>query len=133
MEAHVIPIEIEGPPVAAARPRITRFGSYNPQKDLMKQVAWEIKKQWRDKPLTGPLFVRMEFHVALPASWSKKKKQALLGQPKPTKPDLSNYIKFIEDAANGILWEDDNQIVQLEAKKLYASTPKTIMLVDFAS
>lgn len=36
--------------------------------------------------------------------------------------DLSNYVKAIEDAANGILWLDDYQIVEY----------RTVQIVDYS-
>ncbi len=37
------------------------------------------------------------------------------------RPDLDNYFKLIADAANGILWKDDGQIVEMLVRKLYAA------------
>jgi hypothetical protein len=45
------------------------------------------------------------------------------------KPDLSNLIKFYEDCANGILFHDDKQIVELKSKKKYSLNPRTVITV----
>ncbi|MBF0342774.1 MAG: RusA family crossover junction endodeoxyribonuclease, partial [Nitrospirae bacterium] len=69
-----------------------------------------------------PLFMSLMFYVPRPQSHTNKR-----GQPTkawrayPTsKPDLSNYIKGIEDALNGIAYHDDAQIVSESPHKRYA-------------
>lgn len=49
-----------------------------------------------------------------------------LSRPKTTKlshpkPDVDNYAKSVLDAANGILWDDDSQIVDLRVTKEWAA------------
>lgn len=46
------------------------------------------------------------------------------------KPDLSNLVKFYEDAGNGILWHDDSQISSLTTKKILAINPITIITIE---
>lgn len=42
--------------------------------------------------------------------------------PSPiVKPDVSNLVKLVEDAANGVIWHDDSAIVYLTASKQWAS------------
>lgn len=38
-----------------------------------------------------------------------------------SRPDLTNLIKIIEDACNGIIYKDDSQIVRLISEKRYGS------------
>jgi len=45
------------------------------------------------------------------------------------KPDASNLVKIIEDAANGILWHDDCQIVRLTARKEWGLPARTELWV----
>ena len=45
------------------------------------------------------------------------------------KPDLSNLIKFIEDAFNNVLWKDDALISYMFATKKYSFEPKTMIFV----
>jgi Holliday junction resolvase RusA-like endonuclease len=63
---------------------------------------------------TGPLDVYVDFFRQRPKSLSKKKRWPV------SRPDLSNYLKLIEDALNGLLWEDDSQIVSCVLCKVYA-------------
>lgn len=72
----------------------------------------------------GDKAVKIEIYVyrKVQKSLSKKKKtQALLGAILPTtKPDLDNQIKTILDALNGHAFDDDSQIVQIGARKVYS-------------
>lgn len=65
----------------------------------------------------------LEVHVFLPIpkAWSKKKKrQAQMGELRSAgKPDLSNYIKQVEDVCTGVFWTDDKLVVGVRAGKHY--------------
>ena len=54
-----------------------------------------------------------------------KKRPQALQSPHTAKPDLSNMIKFIEDVCKGIVYNDDEQIVQITAYKRYDLEPRT--------
>lgn len=64
-----------------------------------KAVAWEIRNQYRGKPLEGPVAVEMTF-------WWKNKRK-----------DIDSSIKATLDACTGILWLDDRQVVDLHVWK----------------
>ena len=130
--------EFDIEPVEQARPRATRFGKgirlYDPKKVTVfkRQLGMLAKQQMLDRglePYDGPLEVCMVFYRPVQASLSgKERARWLSGVHRPTvKPDLSNYIKALEDALNGILWVDDNLIISLEAKKYYAEQPHLIV------
>ena len=132
--------EFDIEPVEQARPRATRMGKgirvYDPKKVTVfkRQLGMLAKQQMLDRgmePFDGPLEVCMEFHRPVQASISQKERsRRLSGVHRPTvKPDLSNYIKALEDALNGILWVDDNLIISLEAKKFYAEQPRLVVEV----
>lgn len=122
--------EIE--PVEQARPRATRMGRGIRLYDLKKvsvykkQLAMMCKFQYKQEPLTGPLKVEMNFFRHVQSSVSKKeRKLRLSGSHRPVvKPDTDNYIKSTLDGLNGLLWEDDNQIVDLIAHKYYSDNPR---------
>lgn len=122
--------EIE--PVEQARPRATRIGRgirlYDPKKVSVykKQLAMMCKFQYKQAPLTGPLMVELNFFRHIQSSISKKERALRLsGSRRPVvKPDTDNYIKSTLDGLNGLLWEDDNQIVDLVAHKYYSDKPR---------
>ena len=122
--------EIE--PVEQARPRATRMGRgirlYDPKKVSVykKQLAMMCKFQYKQEPLTGPLKVELNFFRHVQSSLSKKERALRLsGSHRPVvKPDTDNYIKSTLDGLNGLLWEDDNQIVDLIAHKYYSDNPR---------
>lgn len=122
--------EIE--PVEQARPRATRMGRgirlYDPKKVSVykKQLAMMCQFQYKQAPLTGPLMVELNFFRHVQASLSKKERALRLsGSHRPVvKPDTDNYIKSTLDGLNGLLWEDDNQIVDLVAHKYYSDKPR---------
>ena len=119
-------------PVEQARPRATRMGRgirlYDPKKVSVykKQLAMMCKFQYKDQPLSGQLIVNLKFYRHVQSSVSKKeRKLRLIGAHRPTvKPDVDNYIKSTLDGLNGLLWEDDNQIVKIVAEKYYSDHPR---------
>lgn len=126
--------EFDIEPVEQARPRATRMGKgirlYDPKKVTVfkRKLGMLAKQQMLDRglePFDGPLEVCMEFHRPVQASISRKERdRRLSGVHRPmVKPDLSNYIKALEDGLNGILWVDDNLIVSLQADKFYSERP----------
>ena len=60
--------------------------------------------------------------VRTPSSWSKKRQDLAANAYllPTTRPDTDNYIKLVTDAMNGIVYEDDNQIIAIQAAKFYA-------------
>lgn len=125
-------------PVEQARPRATRMGRgirlYDPKKVSVykKQLAMMCKFQYKDQPLSGQLTVNLKFYRHVQSSVSKKeRKLRLTGAHRPTvKPDVDNYIKSTLDGLNGLLWEDDNQIVSLHAEKYYSERPRVEIEVE---
>lgn len=80
-------------------------------------------------PMQGPVSLSVQFHQKVPPSWPRLKRQrAIECEIWPTsRPDLSNLVKSIEDACNGILFEDDAQIVSLQVLKIYSHEPGVLI------
>lgn len=127
----MLEIVIGGAPLGQSRPRVTRFGTYSPQKKIKQSVELQMLAQLSKiphfVPLSCPLRAEFEFHMPIPKSWSKRKKENAPATPHLVKPDVSNMIKFYEDIGNGILYADDKQIVEVSAEKFYSDEPKAIM------
>ncbi len=110
---------ILGKPIPLARPRLTRHGVYDSQKIQKENVAVELKLQHDGQPKWhGPVHLHITFFMLNLGSQKKQKSRELLHHY--SRPDLSNLIKFVEDAAQGVLFEDDCIISTITANKLYA-------------
>jgi Holliday junction resolvase RusA-like endonuclease len=121
MENGRIRFEIYGKPIAQARPKFfTRkskggkvyAGAYSPQATEAGRFGMDIRSQlpagW--EPIEGPVAISVFFGMPVPASASRKKRQAMLGGAiRPDKkPDLDNLIKFVKDCLTKIVWRDDS-------------------------
>lgn len=134
----MIKLTFDFPPVAQARPRATRFRRsirlYDPDQvhAYKVQLAQSAQFMYHDKPLNGPLKVTIRFFRNIQRSDSKKKqRQKVEGSIRPIKrPDLDNYIKSTLDGLNGLLWEDDRQIVDIVAHKYYSDRPRIEIEVE---
>jgi Holliday junction resolvase RusA-like endonuclease len=79
----------------------------------------QIDRQGLTAPLyaDGPLELRIDAVFAMPQSRHLKRGERGR-EHKVSKPDISNIVKIVEDAANGLLWGDDSQVVFLTAGKV---------------
>lgn len=121
-----IMFDIKGIPVAKARPRFTKTGHvYSTTKtreaeDAVKRAAAFYME---DREIfKGPIVISLTFMVRTPASWSKKRQDLAANAYllPTTRPDTDNYVKLVTDAMNGVVYEDDNQIIAIQAAKFYA-------------
>lgn len=103
-------------PVAKARARVTKYGAYTPAKSARAEACI---KQHLNKLLVqkyeGALSLEVTAVIEKPKSLPKRRVF------NTTRPDASNYLKLVEDACNGILYEDDAQLVSVQCSKVYGS------------
>lgn len=127
-------IEISGVPVPHAAPRFTRAGYAYSIRDKNRDYAqWQIKAQYnQEAPISGPVSIRATFHMPIPKTTSKVRKlQMLNGKMFHIKrPDTSNLYYFIENALKGIVIDDDSQVVEFTARKVFSEKPKTVLLIE---
>ena len=110
------------------RPRLGRGGHvYTPTVTVEQErtIGWAAKEAIATRDgawsLAGPMCLRAWFILPIPASWSKKRKAA--PGPHTSRPDLDNLAKLVLDSCNGILWEDDAQLVTISVGKRYGKQP----------
>lgn len=65
-------------------------------KDLKESYQWQLKSQYKKKPLTGDIDMRVEL---------------FFGDER--KRDIDNFNKILLDSMSGIIFEDDSQIQSL--------------------
>jgi len=127
----MIVYEIPGKPLALKRHRHSGKKCYDPQKKEKKAYQWHIKSLISGLfPAHSAIKLIVEYHMPIPKSYSKRRAKECLLRHHTKKPDLSNLIKFTEDALNGIVWEDDSLISEIEARKFYSETPKTVFKIE---
>jgi Holliday junction resolvase RusA-like endonuclease len=129
-----IDLTVFGNAVPQGRPRFaiikTRGGksfghAYDPKtskdwKESVRQQAIINKVPF----LTGALKMNIHFSLPRPQSLPKKVKHHV------KRPDLSNFLKNIEDALRGIAYQDDSQICYLTCSKSYGEPPKVEIQID---
>jgi Holliday junction resolvase RusA-like endonuclease len=76
-------------------------------------------------PLCGPLRLVAYFVRVRPSNHYRANGQLRPRAPQwpTTRPDSTKLLRALEDAATGICWGDDAQIVQHQITKLYGHTP----------
>lgn len=102
-------------PIPKARPRKGLGGHfYVPSSKEEALLRYTIQPLAPDPKWTCPVKIEMEFSFEKPKSARR---------PYPSvRPDLDNLVKLTLDAMKDF-WKDDAQIIDLVAKKRYASTP----------
>ena len=105
---------IQGKPIPKARPRFnTKTGHvYTPP--TTKQWETDIRKQLTSPPnFQGNVEVYLHFHLE-----GKRFK----------KIDLDNLVKSALDACNGFLYEDDSQVIRIDAIKTVMKNTESLII-----
>lgn len=127
---------IHAVPKPKGRPRVTRSGhAFTPKatREYEKLIVseWDIQ-HGKATPIENPIAVRVMFYMPIPKATSNKARERMAaGLEVPAKkPDIDNLLKAVLDALNGKAYHDDNQIVEISAKKLYSTEPKTVVFIS---
>lgn len=122
-------IILPGEPVSQQRPRVFAKGAMDPCWKAKEQHRAYIREKYSPQLEKRPLRVYMHFYYAYPKSMSMKKRPIA---QKTTRPDVDNLAKYIMDMANGVLWEDDAQIIDLNCRKIYGDVSQTEITIFVA-
>lgn len=111
----------------AKRPIITD-DSGKQGRDWRADVQHAIRRRYQGPPFTGPLEVAFFFTVPRPRGHFGRRGLRPTAPPYPTvRPDMSKFERAVEDAATGLLWYDDAQIVSRAAAKVYGDRPGVVI------
>lgn len=133
MTKPLVSFTIKAVPQPQLRPRIASFGGhphvYDPKSTRdFKRIVTKLAsdEMGKTEPIDGPLKVALTFYRPVQQSLSKRAfDKRAVGDELPTvKPDVSNYLKAVEDALNGVAWVDDRLITTEIIKKRYSTTPR---------
>lgn len=132
----MITFTIPGPPRGKGRPRFSRRSgtAYTPAdtqayESAVKAAAYHAMAG--QPPITAPVSMGVIGYFAIPASWSKKKREA--AEWHTSKPDCDNLLKAVLDGCNGVAFVDDAQVTRLHVSKVYDERPRvevTIVAID---
>jgi Holliday junction resolvase RusA-like endonuclease len=126
--AEILAVRVYGVPVPQGRPRARAFRLPNggvrasvyeraEDKDWKRTVLAQVLPHRPPAPVDGPLVMTVTFYLPRPKSLPKRVEYPV------TKPDLSNCLKAIEDALNGIVFVDDSRLVEIRMAKRYDPAP----------
>jgi len=118
-------------PVSASRPRVARGRVF--YKEAYEEFRNDFDKwlttQKRDQ-ITGMVEVYLEFYIAMPKSFSKKKASELDGEYCDKNLDIDNLEKAVYDKISNFFIEDDRYIVRNANVKKWSSNPRIEMEIS---
>ena len=127
---------VPGRPRAKARARVVRGHAFTPEKTRADEaVVWAAFREaagpeW--KPHAGPVRMTVAAFRVLPASWSRRKREAALASGYWTsRPDADNVLKLVKDALNGTAYVDDAQVADVRVVKRWGDEDATVVSMEF--
>ena len=115
---------LPGPCIPLARARFAHGRVFDNQKQLKLIAGIHLKFQHNNEPLfeSHPLKLEATFFVEIPKTRLKHVHDNDLHF---YKPDLDNFIKFLCDIGNHVIWVDDSLISVIIASKKYSRDART--------
>ena len=102
-----------------AKPRMTRSDRWKKRPCVMRYR--DYSNRLREAALLQKYVpaneLIMQFHIKMPVSWSKKKKEQMRGKPMQSRPDIDNLQKSILDS---LFPDEDSAIWKVCASKRWA-------------
>jgi len=102
------------------KPRMTQADKWRKRQSVMKFFAFrDAVRQWPRETMHNKILemesFEIEFHVPMPKSWPKWRKECTNGTPHQQRPDLDNYLKAWKDS----VYEEDAIVWRVKASKLW--------------
>lgn len=105
------PITISIDPMGA--PRQVRSDVWRPRPVVLRYRAFKDEMRLHVKEI--PACLALRFEIAMPPSWSKKRRAEMRGRPHQSKPDIDNLTKAVMDA----IATDDAFVWKVMAEKVW--------------
>lgn len=139
-----------GNPVPKARARTVtevdkngkkKTRSYTPEETAIHEqnIAWVYKSVYHGFkfPEDVPLRLSCDFYFEMPKTryrqkpvTKKMREDMLAGIVRPmNKRDPDNLLKTVADAGNHVIYDDDEQIVEMQARKFFSDKPRTEIFI----
>ena len=110
------------------KPRMTRADRWKQRPIVLRYWDFcnELNKQAKKLDYKPEDRVSLTFYIPMPKSWSKKKREQMLGKPHKQRPDIDNLAKAFLDA----LLQEDSHVYSLHADKYWANNGSIMVLTD---
>ena len=110
------------------KPRMTRADRWKKRPIVLKYWDFcnELNRQANRLNYIPGDKVSLIFFIPMAKSWSKKKREQMLGKPHKAKPDIDNLAKAFLDA----LLTEDSYVYSLTAEKYWSNEPSISVLTD---
>lgn len=130
---------IDGKVQPQQRPRFSRQGgfvkTYDPPESARykKHVAQVAEQHSLEELIDSPIKLTVDAYIEIPKSYTKKKRKQIEDGEllHIKKPDIDNMLKSITDGITGVLWTDDNLIVELIGRKHYSENPRAEIIIEW--
>ena len=96
------------------RPSVLKFFAFRDAVRQYKTSNVVLQSAYHSNNLEFDSF-EIEFHVPMPKSWSKTKREDKDGTPHQQRPDLDNYLKAWKDS----VYDEDAIVWKVKASKLW--------------
>ena len=127
------------PPTSLKRHRHTKFGNhtYDPSSNEKKEFVSKIKQYLPEEPIKGPIKAELKFYEKRPKSHYRTGKfSGILKENAPkynvSKRDIDNFVKFVFDSLNKIIYVDDSRVFELNCGKYYSEREYSYICGKFA-
>ena len=112
--------------VPVSAPRMTHADRWKKRPCVVKYFEYrdQVRAIAEEQGFTLPEQFSVRFYLAMPRSWSKRKKQAHDGKPHQAKPDADNLLKGWMDC-----FGEDCAVWSVCASKIWSASPCVLLTV----